>query len=145
MFRKEQVLFIVLSGFFITNAIVAEFIGAKLFSLEKTIGIEPFSFSFFGVNELAFNLTAGVLLWPVVFIMTDVINEYYGVKGVRMLSWLTAGLITFSFLIKNKVPKIKLKHILKLLKINIDKSDILELPNFQHLKKLVLKIDLILD
>ena len=98
MFRKEQILFIILAGFFITNAIVAEFIGAKLFSLEKTIGILPFSFSFFGVNELSFNLTAGVLLWPVVFIMTDVINEYYGVKGVRMISWLTAGLIAFSFL-----------------------------------------------
>jgi uncharacterized integral membrane protein (TIGR00697 family) len=50
-------------------------------------------------NVLSVNLTAGVLLWPVVFIMTDIINEYYGPKGVRFLSFLTAGLIAFAFLI----------------------------------------------
>ena len=31
--------------------------------------------------------------------MTDIINEYYGVKGVRFLSWLTIALIGFGFLI----------------------------------------------
>ena len=49
--------------------------------------------------SLSINLTAGVLLWPVVFIMTDIINEYYGMKGVRFLSYLTAGLIVFAFLV----------------------------------------------
>jgi uncharacterized PurR-regulated membrane protein YhhQ (DUF165 family) len=44
------------------------------------------------------NLTAGVLLWPVVFIMTDVINEYYGPKGVRLFSFLGAGLIAYAFM-----------------------------------------------
>jgi len=44
-------------------------------------------------------MTAGVLLWPVVFIMTDIINEYYGVKGVRFLSVMTACLIAFAFII----------------------------------------------
>jgi uncharacterized integral membrane protein (TIGR00697 family) len=43
-------------------------------------------------------MTAGVLLWPVVFIMTDIINEYYGKKGVKMLSYLSAGLIIYAFL-----------------------------------------------
>jgi uncharacterized integral membrane protein (TIGR00697 family) len=44
------------------------------------------------------NFTAGVLLWPVVFIMTDVINEYFGKRGVRMLSYLAVGLISYAFL-----------------------------------------------
>ena len=95
---KPTKLFIVLAGFFITNALVAEFIGGKIFSLEKTLGIEPFTFTLFGEQGLSFNLTAGVLLWPVVFIMTDIINEYYGMRGVRFLSYLTVGLISFSFL-----------------------------------------------
>jgi hypothetical protein len=30
--------------------------------------------------------------------MTDLINEYYGIKGVRFLSWMTIGLICFGFL-----------------------------------------------
>ncbi|HEX8314257.1 MAG TPA: queuosine precursor transporter [Flavisolibacter sp.] len=94
--NKATRLFIILGGFFITNALIAEVIGTKIFSLEKTLGIRPADFRFFG-ESFSFNLTAGVLLWPVVFIMTDVINEYYGPKGVKFLSILTIGLIAFSF------------------------------------------------
>ena len=95
---KSTKLFMILSGFFITNALIAEFIGGKIFSLEKTLGFQPITFALFGEQNLSFNLTAGVLLWPVVFVMTDIINEYYGMKGVRFLSLLTVGLISFSFL-----------------------------------------------
>ena len=94
---KPTRLFIVLAGVFITNAIVAEFLGGKIFSLEKSLGFEPVSFSLLGESGLSFNLTAGVLLWPIVFIMTDIINEYYGMKGVKFLSYLTIGLISFAF------------------------------------------------
>lgn len=95
---KATRLFIILGGFFIANALIAEIIGVKIFSLEKTLGIEPLNIRLLG-NDLSVNLTAGVLLWPVVFIMTDLINEYYGRKGVRFLSFLTAGLILFAFII----------------------------------------------
>ncbi len=94
---KATKLFIVLGGFFIANALLAEFIGIKIFSLEKVFGVDPLSMTIFGVGDLGFNLTAGVLLWPIVFIMTDVINEYFGKKGVRFLSWLTVGLIVYAF------------------------------------------------
>lgn len=95
---KSTRLFIMLGGFFIANALIAEVIGVKIFSLEKTLGFDPFSFSLLGESGLGFSLTAGVLLWPVVFIMTDIINEYYGPKGVRLLSYLTIGLIAYAFL-----------------------------------------------
>ena len=96
--NKATRLFIILGGFFIANALIAEFIGVKIFSLEKTLGMEPMNLRLFG-GDFSFNLTAGVLLWPVVFIMTDIINEYYGQKGVKFLSYLTAGLISFAFLL----------------------------------------------
>ncbi|HPG13005.1 MAG TPA: queuosine precursor transporter [Chitinophagaceae bacterium] len=96
--NKPTRLFLILSGIFITNALIAEIIGVKIFSLEKTLGFSPLDIHILG-NDLSFNLTAGVLLWPVVFVMTDIINEYYGMRGVRFLSWLTAGLIAFAFLI----------------------------------------------
>jgi queuosine precursor transporter len=96
--NKPFKLFIVLAGFFIANALIAELVGTKLFSLEKTFGYEPLNLRILGEN-FSFNLTAGVLLWPVVFIMTDIINEYYGPKGVRFLSFLTIGLIIFAFVI----------------------------------------------
>lgn len=98
MFNNKAVtLFIILGGFFIANTLVAEFIGVKIFSLETTLGFEPFKLSLFGENNLGFNLTAGVLLWPVVFVMTDIINEYYGKRGIQFLSFLAVGLIIYAF------------------------------------------------
>ncbi|MEQ9425658.1 MAG: queuosine precursor transporter [Cyclobacteriaceae bacterium] len=95
---KKTTLFIVLAGIFLTNAIVAEIIGVKIFSGEATLGLEPANIRLFGDFVLDFNLTAGAVIWPVVFITTDIINEYFGKKGVRQISFLTAGLVAFVFL-----------------------------------------------
>ena len=94
--NKGVKLFLILSGFFITNTIVAEFIGVKIFSLERSLGSEPVNWLIFG-GKWNFDLTAGVLLWPVVFVMTDIINEFYGKRGVQFLSWLGAALIAYAF------------------------------------------------
>jgi len=96
-FQKSKILFILLGSVFLTNAILAEFIGVKIFSLEQTLGFPVFDFSLFGKEHLSLNMTAGVLLWPVVFILTDIINEYYGMRGVRLLSYLASGMIAYSF------------------------------------------------
>lgn len=82
MFKsKKQLVFIILAGIFITNAIVAELIGGKL------IQIGPFIMSI------------GIIPWPIVFLTTDLINEYYGKAGVRKLSFITASLIAYAFVI----------------------------------------------
>ncbi|WP_462220608.1 queuosine precursor transporter [Ferruginibacter sp.] len=95
---KSTKLFILLAGIFITSALLAEIIGVKIFSLEDTVGVPRANINLFG-SPFSFHLTAGVLLWPVVFIMTDIINEYYGRRGVKFLSYLTIGLISYAFLI----------------------------------------------
>lgn len=95
--NKATQLFIILGGFFIANALIAEFIGVKIFQLETTLGFQPFEYELLG-ETVSLTYTAGVLLWPVVFIMTDVINEYYGQKGVRFLSYFTVGLISYAFI-----------------------------------------------
>jgi hypothetical protein len=96
---KKNSLFIILSGIFITNALIAELIGGKIFSFEKTLGFEPLNTPLFGDFLLQFNLTAGVVLWPVVFITTDIINEYFGKKGVKRITFITVGLIAYAFLV----------------------------------------------
>ncbi len=90
-------LFMLLTAFFVGNAVVAEFVGVKIFALETTLGLPPFGWNLFGqTGSLSF--TAGVLIWPIVFIMTDVINEYFGRRGVRFISFAAAGMITYAFL-----------------------------------------------
>lgn len=90
-------LFIVLAAFLAVNAICAEFVGVKIFALEPTLGIDTFNWNLFGqAGSLSF--TSGVLLWPFVFLMTDIINEYFGRKGVRFISWLTVVLIVYAFI-----------------------------------------------
>ncbi|EGV30329.1 protein of unknown function DUF165 [Thiorhodococcus drewsii AZ1] len=95
-FDRPTKLFVVLGGFFVCNALIAEFLGVKIFALEDTLGLAPLDWNLFGQSG-SLNFTAGVLLWPVVFIMTDIINEYYGRRGVRFLSYLTVGLIIYAF------------------------------------------------
>ncbi len=94
--HRPSRLFVILAGFFVANALVAELIGVKIFALESTLGLEPWNFNLFG-EEGALQFSAGVLLWPVVFVMTDLINEYYGQRGIKMLSYLTVGLISYAF------------------------------------------------
>lgn len=96
IFDKSKILYAILLAFFICNAITAEFIGVKIFALEDSLGWDSFNWHLFG-QEGSLNFTAGVLLWPVVFIMTDIINEYYGKRGVRLASFLAAGLIAYAF------------------------------------------------
>ncbi|MBK9177709.1 MAG: queuosine precursor transporter [Flavobacteriales bacterium] len=74
-------------------------IGVKLFQLESVFGLEKADFTLLGQKNLSFVLSVGVLPWPIVFILTDVVNDYYGVRGVRFLTLLTAALIAFAFVV----------------------------------------------
>lgn len=91
-------LFVIFTAFFVANALIAECIGTKIFSLEKLFGQQPLSFTLFGESGLGISLTCGVLLWPLEFVMTDIVNEYYGPKAVRRISFIAVGLIMYAFL-----------------------------------------------
>lgn len=98
LLNKKTFLYLLLASFFITNALIAEFGGVKIFSLEKLLGIAPLQLNIFGmITDL--NLSVGVLIWPVVFIFSDIINEYFGKEGVRRISFITAGMVGYSFII----------------------------------------------
>src|SRR5438552_17370001 len=95
---KGTKLFVIFAAFFVANALIAECIGTKIFSLEKLFGLTPANFSLFGEKGLSVSLTCGVLLWPLEFIMTDIVNEFYGPKAVRRISYIAVGLIAYAFL-----------------------------------------------
>jgi len=94
---KPTKLFLGITAFFVANALIAECIGGKIFSLEKIFGIAPFDLTLFGQSGLAFNLTCGVLLWPLEFVITDIVNEYYGPKSVKRISYTAVVLILYAF------------------------------------------------
>jgi uncharacterized integral membrane protein (TIGR00697 family) len=89
---RRQWLFIFLVGLFITNAVTAELISNKLIQI-------PISFDLFGKEFGPFTTIVGILPWPIVFILTDLLNEFYGFKAVKRVSWITAILIAYCFII----------------------------------------------
>jgi queuosine precursor transporter len=97
MLNKPSKIFALFTAFFVANALIAECIGVKIFSLEASLGIPVHTFSLFGEGGLSFALTCGVLLWPLEFVMTDIVNEYYGPKIVRRISVIAIVLISYAF------------------------------------------------
>ena len=79
--KRKSTLFVLLAGFFITNAVMGEMIGSKL------IQVGPFI------------LSMGIVPWPIVFLGTDLINEYYGRDRVRQLTFITAIFISYAFIL----------------------------------------------
>lgn len=102
---RREWLFIFLAGFFITNAVTAELISNKLIDI-------PVSFSIgnWHVNH-SFTTIIGILPWPLVFLVTDLMNEFYGHKAVRRLSWITATLIGYCFLVVSLALVVPAKEI----------------------------------
>jgi uncharacterized integral membrane protein (TIGR00697 family) len=90
--EKRIWIFVFLAGLFITNAVTAELISNKLIEI-------PISFSIGDFKIGPFITIVGILPWPVVFLLTDLLNEFYGQKAVRRLSWITAVLIAYCFVI----------------------------------------------
>ena len=89
---KKDTVYVILAGIFITNAVVAELIGGKL------------------IYAGPYLMSIGILPWPIVFVTTDLINEYFGEKGVKKLSLITASLIAYCFILlffALKIPAVK--------------------------------------
>lgn len=84
--NKPTRLLIVLIAVFITCAITAELISSKLFQVDL---------GSFG----QYVSIVGIFPWPVVFLTTDIINEFYGRKILRMVSVITSVMIALCFVI----------------------------------------------
>lgn len=104
---KLNKLFYILSGIFIANVILAELTGVKIFSLTHFLGIENWQLPFSGDVKLDLNMSVGILIWPFVFILSDIVNEYFGKSGVQRISILAAILVLYCsviILISTKLP-----------------------------------------
>jgi len=94
--QKMNHLYILLSSFFIGNAMIAELVGTKIFSMQKLLGFS--SITMFH-SKFDLDLSVGVIIWPFVFISSDIINEFFGKKGLRKISVITTIIILYSSII----------------------------------------------
>lgn len=80
LFSRGQQLFVWLTGIFLTSLLVANLVGAMLFSFEVPV---------LGVRAL---LSAGIIAFPVTFLLTDLLNEFYGARGARQVTLVGFGM-----------------------------------------------------
>jgi len=84
---RRQVLLVSLCSLFVGFFVTAELLGAKLWSF--TLGFGPRDIGL-GDRE-HFIATAGILAFPLTFILTDIINEYFGRPMVRLFTFAAIG------------------------------------------------------
>jgi hypothetical protein len=82
---REQVLAYVLCALFVGFFVAAEVLGGKLFRF-TLLGLGPDDL---GLGEgTEFAATAGILAFPLTFVMTDIVNEYFGRPIVKLFTWI---------------------------------------------------------
>jgi hypothetical protein len=80
--RRIQ-LFVVLAGFFVTSLVVGDIIGVKLFEVK--------------LGPVLAVMSIGMLPFPVTFLLTDILNEFYGKKTARFVTWVGFAMAVFAF------------------------------------------------
>lgn len=90
---RPQKLYVVCAAIFITALVIAEATAAKFFTAFEL----PFTVHILGMAFDEVVMTAGVLAFPVTFIITDLLNEYFGKPGIRFVTWLGMLMIIFEF------------------------------------------------
>ena len=90
---RPQKLYVVCAAIFVTALVVAEATASKLFTVVEL----PFSINILGQEFSSVVMTAGVIAFPITFIITDLLNEYYGKPGIRFVTYIGMVMIIFEF------------------------------------------------
>ncbi len=83
----RQKLFAVLVALFVTSLLVGDLIGGKLYDFGVDIG------------GLPLGISVGMIPFPIVFLLTDLINEFYGKKAARFVTLVGFGMAWFTILV----------------------------------------------
>jgi uncharacterized integral membrane protein (TIGR00697 family) len=80
---KRVRLFVVLAGVFTTSLVVGDIIGVKLFEVH--------------LGPIVSVLSVGMIPFPVTFVLTDILNEFYGKRAARFVTLVGLGMALFAF------------------------------------------------
>lgn len=92
---RPQKLFVICTAVFLTALVIAEATASKFFTAFEL----PFAIGIFGESFTRVTMTAGVIAFPITFIVTDIMNEYFGKRGIRFVTFLGVAMIAFEFLL----------------------------------------------
>ena len=90
---RPQKLFVVCAAVFLTALVIAEATASKFFTAFDL----PFTINILGQEFTSVIMTAGVIAFPITFIVTDLMNEYFGKKGIRFVTLVGMVMIIFEF------------------------------------------------
>ncbi len=93
--NRPQKLYVICAAVFLTALVVAEATASKFFTAFQL----PFTLTIWGQEFTRVTMTAGVIAFPITFIVTDVMNEYYGKRGIRYVTFVGMAMIVFEFLL----------------------------------------------
>lgn len=99
-FSTPQKVYLWLSSFSLACLLIADIVGVKLFRLPFP-GDFSFTMPFFSVTYDSVTHTCGMLTFPVTFLITDLLNEYYGKKAARRVVWIGFAMAMFVFVVVN--------------------------------------------
>ncbi len=83
--RKREVLLLALGALFVGFFVAAEILGNKLYRFDL-FGLTPRSLGL--TDDDHFVATTGIYAFPLTFVLTDIVNEYFGKRIVRIFTWL---------------------------------------------------------
>ena len=82
-FTRAQLLYVWLAAIFSSSLIMADIVGVKLFKIGDVVH------------------TCGMLTFPLTFLITDLVNEYYGKRAARRMTYIALVMALFAFLVMN--------------------------------------------
>jgi len=85
----KTTLYIWLTGVFVTCLLMANVLGVKLFAFKIALG----------GYTIPVEHTVGMLPFPITFVLTDLLNEYYGMKAARRVTWIAFAMASIAFVL----------------------------------------------
>jgi uncharacterized integral membrane protein (TIGR00697 family) len=85
----RQRLYVYLCAVFLTALLIGDTIGSKLFIIDIPLGL----------TTLHATLSVGAIWFPITFLLTDVINEFYGSAGARFITFVGFFMAIFAFVV----------------------------------------------
>jgi uncharacterized integral membrane protein (TIGR00697 family) len=89
---RPPLLFACITALFVTSLVVADIIGSRLITFRLPLPLLP------GLEQTVL-LSSGILPFPITFVLTDTLNEFYGPRGARLVTWIGLGMAIFTYIL----------------------------------------------